>query len=271
MRFGKSPARYYTYNGVKLPSVTSILTLLSKGALIPWAANCAVDELQSVSDRMIIVGRSYAPTEGEYKQARTAYRQASIEAADYGTYIHTMCELYLQTEFEIKFAHEQTQKLMTSFYAWCKKYNVKPIETEIVVYGDGYAGRVDLICELDCFWYKSKDKKDQQVGRRRRVVALIDFKTGKGSYYNEWYLQAAGYKEAYNHGLCDSWNWCRGHIDCADKKVHCEKAANYHGVLKFNKETCRVNYKDMSETYERDLKAFMLLVKFWETMNGEEK
>ena len=260
MKFGKSPARYYQHEGKMLPSVTSILTLLSKSALIQWAANCAVEYIEE------IWAKGERTAKSDFQPARTAYRQASIEAADYGTYIHTLCKYYFDTG-EVKSPHEQTQKLMTSFYAWCKKHNVKPIETEIVVYGDGYAGRVDLICELDCFWYKSKDKKDQQVGRRRRVVALIDFKTGKGSYYNEWYLQAAGYKEAYNHGLCDSWNWCRGHIDCADKKVHCEKAANYHGVLKFNKETCRVNYKDMSETYERDLKAFMLLVKFWELVN----
>ena len=251
MEFGKSPARYYTHNDVKLPSVTSILTLLSKGALIQWAANCAVEYVKNH------LPFGYHAEEYRFDEARTAYRQASIEAADYGTYIHTMCELYLQTEFEIKFAHEQTQKLMTSFYAWCKKYNVKPIETEIVVYGDGYAGRVDLICELDCFWYKSKDKKDQQAGRRKRVVALIDFKTGKGSYYPEWYLQTAAYKHARNR----FWG-------CRPK---CNRKVTHHGVLKFNKETNKVNYKDMSETYDRDLRAFMLLVMFWEIMNGEEK
>ena len=260
IRFGKSPARYYTHNGVKLPSVTSILTLLSKGALIPWAANCAVKYIEDYFDK---VGYTNGIGDDNVQKARTAYRQASIEAADYGTYIHEMCELYLQTEFEIIFAHEQTQKLMTSFYAWCKKHHVKPIETEVVVYGDGYAGRVDLICEIDCFWYKSKDKKDQEAGRRKRVIALIDFKTGKGSYYHEWPLQTAAYREGYNNQV---------EIDGLGKGVlgyYEQHAVAHHGVLKFNKETNKVNYKSMSETYDRDLKAFMLLVRFWEIMNGK--
>ncbi len=256
IRFGKSP-RYYPHNGVNLPSVTSILTLLSKGALIPWAANCAVDyiDFQCFGDDDHLESWNL-----DLKQrARTAYKRASIEAADYGTYIHTLCKYYFDGH-KIESPHEQTQKLMTSFYAWCKKHHVVPIETEVVVYGDGYAGRVDLICEIDCFWYKSKDKKDQEAGRRRRVVALIDFKTGKGSYYPEWPLQTAAYRCAKNQMLNDCPPEFRWTADIT-----------HHGVLKFSKETCRVNYKDMTPTYERDLQAFMCLVKFWELVNGEEK
>ncbi len=258
IRFGKSPARYYVHNGVQLPSVTSILTLLSKGALIPWAANCAVEYI--IGKTVHNIGHELAHE--VHLEARTAYKQASIEAADYGTYIHTLCEYYFKG-YEIESAHEQTQKLMTSFYAWCKKHHVVPIETEVVVYGDGYAGRVDLICEIDQFWYKSKDKKDQELGRRKRVVALIDFKTGKGSYYNEWYLQTAAYTWAYN-GM-----QCQEAIDNPKYTGLIHKCVRSYGVLKFNKETCRVNYKDFTPTYERDLDAFLLLVRFWEIMNGE--
>ena len=197
IRFGKSPARYYTHNGVKLPSVTSILTLLSKGALIPWSANCAVD---SLVNNAYSFGIGKTADLAAISLARTAYKQASIEAADYGTYTHTLCEYYFKG-YEVESAHEMTQKLMTSFYAWCVKHHVKPIETEIVVYGDGYAGRVDLICEIDQFWYKSNDKNDQKLGRGKRVITLIDFKTGKGSYYPEWFLQTAAYRKAWNHNI----------------------------------------------------------------------
>ncbi len=265
IRFGKSPARYYTYDGKQLPSVTSILTLLSKGALIPWAANCAMDKVASyVSTQSTHI--FLHQWQDVFDQARTAYKQASIEAADYGTYIHTLCEYYFKG-YEIESPHEQTQKLMTSFYAWCKKHNVKPIETEVVVYGDGYAGRVDLICEIDQFWYKSKDKADQKLGRRKRVIVLIDFKTGKGSYYAEWPLQTSAYRRAWDKSIaCEHFDGCGKFRDSTCKK-HCFDIIQYHGVLKFNKETCRVNYKDMTPTYERDLDAFMLLVKFWELVN----
>jgi hypothetical protein len=286
MRFGNKP-RIYHKDGKAYPSVTSILSALEKNALLQWAANCAVDYLEGVNYGMHVWGASHKDF------ARTAYKRESMEAADYGTYIHTLAEYYFKTGIEIDLPaicprcrrefrgkrpegccyqingagpmiptklcepHEQTNKLMKSFYKWVKKHNVKPIETEVVVFGENYAGRVDLICEMDAFWEKPKSKKDQKKFIARRVVVLIDLKTGKGSYYPSWYLQTAGYR--------DAWNMKASHFKMILPLVR------HHGVLKFNKQTCRVNYKDMTPTYERDLKAFKLLAEFYNLFVEVEK
>ena len=260
MMFGKKP-RIYHKDGKAYPSVTSVLSALEKNALIPWAANCAVD---CIEKWMLLYPHRMMPDLMDIK-ARTAYKRESMEAREYGTYIHILCELYFTKNTKIESPHEQTDKLMKSFYKWCKKHNVKPIETEVVVFGDNYAGRVDLICEMDAFWEKPKNKKDQKNFVPRRVVVLIDLKTGKVSYYPTWYLQTAAYRNAHNSNICDHFQTrCEG-VPYKDNPCssNCSLAATHHGVLKFNKLTCRVNYKDFTPTYSRDLKAFKLIAEFY--------
>ena len=257
--FGKKP-RIYHKDGKAYPSVTSVLSALDKSALIQWAANCAVDWIVTGADWSEpekVNNPRWIVSELRLAEARTAYKRESMEAREYGTYIHTLCELHLTTKQMVSSPHKQTDKLMSSFYSWFTKHNVKPIKTEVVVFGDNYAGRVDLICEIDQFWYKSKDKKDQAAGRRKRVITLIDFKTGKGSYYPTWYLQTAAYANAYNLGLAQIAAESKEYTGLKEKVVEC------YGVLKFNKLTCRVNYKDFTPTYDRDLKAFKLIAEFY--------
>ena len=260
--FGTTNPRYYQTKAGKVPSVTTILSLLDKPFLKKWAANCAVEYIDDILFQRLETEEPIMGNHEMFDKARTSYKQLSMEAADYGTYIHTLCEVYFKGQ-KIESPHEPTQKLMTSFYAWCKKHNVKPIETETVVYGDGYAGRVDLICEIDSFWktkgWCKKNKVEWYKGiNKQRVITLIDFKTGKGSYYPEWALQTAGYITAWN----------MSHLD---NMAQIEQCARHHGVLKFNKETNRVNYKDMTPTHDRDLKAFLLLRDFWWLTNEGEK
>lgn len=277
MKFGTYKPRFYPVKGTNpltgepvtaYPSVTTIGSILAKLALIPWAANCAVDYLFSGE-----------PVKwADLDKARTAHLQASREAADYGTYIHALSEYYFKTGIEIDSPHEMTDKLMKSFYVWCKKHTVKPIATEQVVYGNGYAGRTDLVCEIDQFWYKNTNKKDQTAGRKRRVIALIDFKTGKASYYADWGLQVAAYRHGYNTEIKfnahESQDWDNAKedeaVDCGQlvKDYENKHLAKHHGILKFNKKTLRVNYKDYSQQYDNDYESFMDLVRFyWRNMD----
>ncbi len=233
----------------KFPSVTTITSVLGKH-LEGWAANMAVDDIMDnriyYSDETNLAGEEfivYYIKEQTFIPARTAYLRASGEAMDYGTYIHALCERHLQTSIRVESPHKPTQQLMDGFYSWCKKRNVVPVSTEKVVYGNGYAGRVDLICRIDSFWLtkawcKNNDTEWYSGISKQRFYVLIDFKTGKGTYYPEWFLQTAGYR-------------------CASGDVW------VHGVLKFNKETLRVNYKDFSPEYEKNYRSFRNLVDFY--------
>lgn len=270
--------RFY-WNGKRF--VPSGTTVLPKPYLAQWAANCAVDFLLYSINQL-----------DKHDKARTAFLQESTEAADYGTYIHALCEYVLKTGIKIEFPaicpqcrkeswrikdnngwalikdclcdceltmpHEMTQKFMDGFWKWKNKNKVKVIAMEHEVVTDTYGGRLDLVCELN------------------GVITLVDFKTGKSSYYETWKYQLAGYRQAWNNPRCfgDCDNNYRNHM-------RCEKQIQSHGILKFNKETMKVNYKDFNEyqttrtnpetkekekytrTYETDRATFNALVKLW--------
>jgi hypothetical protein len=195
--------------------------------------------------------------EDAFTEARTAFQRESTEAADYGTYIHTLCEYSLKHDIKVESPHEMTNKFMDGFWAWCKKNKVKVIAMEHEVVTDTYGGRLDLVCELN------------------GVITLVDFKTGKSSYYETWKYQLAGYRQA--------WNTTMQTIRAKSPTIKGLKKPRIksHGILKFNKETMKVNYKDFNEyqttrtnpetkekekytrTYETDRATFNALVKIW--------
>ncbi len=266
----KDKARFY-YNGSEyVPSGT---TILPKPDLKMWAANCAVDYLDKSANMT-----TQATWAESCVKARHAYAEKSKQAAGFGTFIHWMCEQYLQgnaveipktwtvpdeNPWELEVDVELTSKFMTGLIAWAVKHKVKVIAMEHEVVTKTYGGRLDLVCEMD------------------GVVTLVDFKTGAGSYYPTWKYQLAGYRQAWNKmdkkWLCTK-AWCD---DC----TNCPYNIQSHGILKFNKKTGKVNYKDFNEyqttrtnpetkekekytrTYETDRQTFNALVAQWWLIN----
>jgi len=273
-----SKDRFY-FNGKRhVPSGT---TVLPSPFLAQWSANCAVDYL----DKRLSEWLKGTPP-GNFMwdtcqvKARTAYKQESTEAADYGTYIHKLCEVSLTNDIQIESPHEMTNDFMKGLWKWKKKHkhNVKVIAMEHEVLSEWYGGRLDLVCEMNSYWmtkawcdkfgvewYKGIDKQ--------RVIVLVDFKTGKGAYYETWKYQLAGYRQAWNENFISRPNLCFS--------VQWENPIKHHGILKFNKETMKVNYKDFTKwqttrtnpetlekekyirTYETDRATFNSLVANW--------
>lgn len=272
MRFGRSNPRFYPTPNGKVPSITTVLSVLSKPMLVPWAANEAVDYIEAnLQSAMYLEGMKRTEVIDFLTPARTAYKRKSEEALAFGEDMHSLCEVYMGLGItRVSFGSEALEKLFWAFHDWYKKHNVKPIAIEQVVIGEGYGGRVDLICEIDSFWmtkgWCKKNGVEYYKGiRKQRVVTLIDFKTGKGTYYPEWGLQVAAYRSAYNKAPCEN-------IPCPDGIKGCEYCqygtkVRHHGVLKFNKETLKVNYKDYTPEYETDLKSFLLLKDFYIAVN----
>jgi hypothetical protein len=87
--------------------------------------------------------------------------------------------------------------------------NVKPLAIEICLYHptDGYAGAIDIVCELDIeekgFFgevyasgaNKGNPKETKQV---RRVRAIVDIKSGRKGFYESHEIQLQAYKEMWN-------------------------------------------------------------------------
>ncbi len=150
------------------------------------------------------------------------------ERADFGTIMHVLCgkiainepiPIHILTEYVLtlqglkmdkerieyimgKYGNEMRKDLL-SFAQWMVDYNVKPLAIELMLKSDvyGVATPIDFICEMDEVYegfsdsdfYKSGDKKGQPKSTklRRRINAIIDFKSGQKNFYESHQMQLA--------------------------------------------------------------------------------
>lgn len=180
--------RSYPIEGYgKFWSVTTILGILEKPALVQWAANCAV---QHITDNIVDFLTSPEETKRILDEARTAHRAVKDHAADIGTQAHEWIERWL-TDSSIPLPDDDVVRgAVTTFIEWAKSVNLSPIASEVKVFHPSfrYAGRFDLLATL------------KQGKQRKSRTYLIDIKTS-GSIYDSMLYQLAAYEEAYR--VCD--------------------------------------------------------------------
>jgi len=147
---------YKTKDGERVPSVTTILGILNKPALLEWAWKCGCDGL-------------------DYKAIRD-------QTADIGKLAHymVMCHLLEQKTDTSEYSAEDIDKAENSFLKyleWEKQHDVEPILVESALVSENYkfGGQIDCYCRLD------------------GSPTLIDFKTGK-AIYPEYFHQLAAYE-----------------------------------------------------------------------------
>lgn len=145
----------YKVNDVRVPSVTTIIGVLNKPALLKWAWQCGVDGI-------------------DYLKARDA-------AADAGTLAHSMILAHLKGEQPdtaeySKETIDLAENSFLSYLQWEKEHQVKPVlvETPLVDEEYKYGGTPDMVGEVDS------------------ELCLVDFKTGKG-LYPEYEIQLSAY------------------------------------------------------------------------------
>lgn len=226
-------SRYYKHAGVDKPSVTTICGQLDKPALMYWAVNCACDYMIE-NMNMITNGELPDNTSGTIvnvsdifpviESARKNFRKVSKTAMDIGSRVHDAIEQYLQSGKEPFKPSDEVMAGFIAFLEWKDKFKVETIATEHTVYGDKYAGTLDLFCKLDGKQY------------------VIDFKTTSinedSPAYPEHRYQVAAYR------------------NCIPEVVGC-------GILYLHKQTGYPNWRDSSATYEADLNVFNILVDLW--------
>jgi len=148
---------YRKRNGEKVPSATTVLSILAKPGLLHWAWECGL--------------------EGE------DYRKVKDKASDIGTLAHYLieCELKREKPDTSDYSQNAIEKAENSYLAfleWRDQNKMETIASEIQLVSEkwGYGGTIDWI---------AKDR----LGRNW----LIDFKTSKG-IYNEFIYQVAAYQ-----------------------------------------------------------------------------
>jgi hypothetical protein len=149
---------YKTQDGKRVPSVTTVLGILNKPALLDWAWKCGCDGV-------------------DYKAVRD-------NAADIGTLAHylIMCHLKGQAPDTSDYSKDDIDKAETcliKYWDWEKDNPIEPllVEAPLVSEIHRFGGTIDCL---------ARDSHGDLV--------LIDHKTGKG-IYSEMFYQLAAYAQ----------------------------------------------------------------------------
>lgn len=161
-----------------LPSVTSIQQVVYKPVLQSWIQTQLV--LSALTLPML-------PGESHDAFAKRVVQDGAAEgkaAADFGTRIHALVEMYLRDASSIPSLDAWEMGYLTGFIDWTYKNKLEPVKLEetFANEAEGFGGTIDYQGYLD----------EQRV--------IIDWKTqktypGKGiSFYPDWNPQLAAYK-----------------------------------------------------------------------------
>ena len=233
-------AKGYPRGEFLLPSVTKIIgdcTDKSR-ALTQWSANSTVLHIKQHCIKTKGNFPHYRVNDEQLNAARFNFRNISDTALEIGHAVHSAIEQYLRIEVCLKTSKEQhlQEHLVNSkdsdkknpsiiagfdaFLEWMDEHKVKPIAIEETVYGNYFAGTLDLRCNLN------------------GVPYVIDFKTSKAIYANDYGPQIAAYRSTF-----PDVEGC--------------------GILRLDKETGLPEWKDFSDRYEKDLKVFNKMVELY--------
>jgi hypothetical protein len=162
--------RFYTLpDGSKVPSVTTILNVLDKPWMGPWAAKLVATE--AVDNRAW--WSELARDEAISYLKGLPFRKRD-EAADFGTAVHEVAEaIAADLPFTIP---ANAEGHIAALHAWYEMYRPEVLAVETQVAGLGYAGTFDLLARV----YEK--------------TYLIDLKTGK-TLDPKWRLQVAAYMQ----------------------------------------------------------------------------
>lgn len=224
--------RAYKIGDVHYPGVTTILGLLSKDALIQWAANHACEYIeqaingsgQHIDDRDILE---------IVRRARYEWRNTSRTARDIGSEVHHVIEDYIRLGRDVvQEMRPEVENGFLAFLDWEKSNGVKWLacEREVVSKRYGYAGTLDARLE-----FHAGDLKGRKF--------IIDFKSSK-AIYDEHRTQIAAYKMALLETIPEA----------EDDGI---------GVLRLDKGTGVPELCDCSEDYDHEAEAFRRLVAYY--------
>jgi hypothetical protein len=124
--------RFYPYEDKKFPSVTAILDILNKPALIQWSANETVNHFQENIDKLRDPATEQSTVDYIFKKAKTAYRQTSKKAMDTGTIVHDAIEAFMSgmPVEDILGTNEQAKTAFDAFVQWKEKVKLESIHLE---------------------------------------------------------------------------------------------------------------------------------------------
>lgn len=204
----KGDRYYYTFDPSGEPEFyTSVTTLIKQTmptpySLIKWIADKGIEEAEAFKE----------------------------ERADYGSFMHIeIAFLLINRKLDLDSMKErlrdyieanslpkdfiyhidEIKKDLLAFAQFMLDANVKPLAIEIVLADreNGYAGAIDLVCEMDIeekgffgeVYASGVNKgKPKETKRWNRIRAIIDFKSGRKGFWESHEIQLEAYRQMWN-------------------------------------------------------------------------
>jgi hypothetical protein len=226
-------------------SVTKVLEVLSKPALISWAARQAA---ALVLDDPLAFDSSEKAAAGIYAKRD--------EAASRGSTVHSALEAHIGGAGALKLSAipQKFRGFVEAGVRWLNDVSPEVINAEMSVYSTehAYAGTTDLACRIG------------------PSVALVDFKTG-AEVYREAHLQLAAYRacdlwlpRTARHESCDG-SGCAGCGGFGRVKPAIAEALAIHRLIVV---LLQPNGLYKAEEVDAPLEVFLSLKRVWEWRNA---
>ena len=184
-RVEKGRSRYYEVTGdpsgtLQLPSVTTVLGIIAKPALVGWAKKISLEKVRAELEMLNAPSQfSQEWIDNLIEAARKRPDQVRDEASEWGTEAHLRLSDYIEGKRESWEIESEYMTVIHGYDQWLEENSLVVDRTEWMVYSpEGYAGTVDI------------------GGVSKAGVKFIaDLKTGSG-VYKEAALQLAAYAKA---------------------------------------------------------------------------
>ena len=179
-------------------------------------------------------------TEWKLAKGKEEAEAYTMERAAYGTFVHgQLAQLMISRKYNLdgvrealtKYvereklplgfvdAHEDEAKAdIKAFAKWMKDYDVRPYAVEVSLYSPsyGYAGMIDLACNMRMYSIEDEKKAIEKANGDEgkiakikekfspRLDAIVDFKSGKNGFYEEYKIQLELYRMMWNENFPDA-------------------------------------------------------------------
>lgn len=176
-----------------LDSVTKILGVINKPALVAWSAREAAKFFKEELFRLNPVGRLDSVLLGNIeKEAAMAHRKKSGAAMEIGTAVHALFQAILEGN-EPPNIPPMLAEIVKEFKLWRSSTDIEIVAQEIAVGSikEMFGGRFDAI----------------GYSKSRGGFGVVDFKTSKGFFGNDYAYQVGGYGVAIEeqYGIDITW------------------------------------------------------------------
>ena len=220
-RVTRRKRRHYVVHEQELPSVTTILQVWPKPALVAWAKKISREAYATFLENHLGELITADLIEDGMELAKNADKDTT--ARDLGTMAHELISMELLGQTVS--VPPELDYVMKSFHEWQNGEHLTLVDTETAIYAPDYAGTIDALFKRD-----------------NGAFLLVDFKTSK-QIYPEYDVQVFSYVDAIANSV-------EGSIDIEGQVIRLGKEEPDFEVMEIS------NYRDRLGKLWRGALAF---------------